>query len=221
MPTKEMKYSALILIIVFNTFGAFCQLNSAIGKHYDLKNFKDIIPDGKMYSSSIIMKKIVEMKENIDIDTTEWGEGLNFHFLTAYLQGLDDVEYEAKDSSFFTYPEDYIFTDINNDGIEDMVFQSRGPFVTDSRCFAIFLSRDKQKTHEVFWSYGVLTKLSDYSLHYLGDYKGLMINYLRYGCCALSGWDEFRTDFLFFENPPVGLKNPISLRAVNRNTLDY
>jgi len=38
-----MKNSALILILVFNTFGAFCQLNLAIEKHYDLKNFKDIM----------------------------------------------------------------------------------------------------------------------------------------------------------------------------------
>lgn len=221
---KEMKRSALVLIIIFNAFAAYCQLNLPSEKHYELKNFNDIIPDGKMYSSSIIMEKIIGMKKDIDIDTTEWGEGLSFYWLTAYLQGLDDVDYAAMDSSFYTYPEDYVFLDINNDGIEDMVFQSRGPFVSDSRCFAIFLSNDIQKTHDVIWCNGVLTEISDYSLslpNYSGDYKGLMINYVQYGCCALSGWDKLKTDFLFFENPPAGLKNPVSLRIINRNTLDY
>ena len=62
-----MKKSALILIIIFNTFAAYCQLNLPGDKHYELINFKDIITDGKMYSSSIIMEKIIEMKKDIDI----------------------------------------------------------------------------------------------------------------------------------------------------------
>ena len=105
-----------------------------------------------------------------------------------------------------------------------MIFQSRGPFVSDGRIFAFFISDSTKNKHDVFWFSGVLTEVSEYSLsvpQYSDKFSGLMVNYINYGCCALSGWDKYKTDFVFFTNPPPGMDNPETIRIINRNTADY
>jgi hypothetical protein len=214
---------ALFLISLAPTV-TLAQLTEKQRHHYTLKEFNEIYPSGKNYSSQLVLEKIEGFKSRMKIDTAEWGEGIYFFWLTGYLQGIDGAKYSTKDSSFFTYPEDYIFADLNNDNIEDMIFQSRGPFVSDSRIFAFFISDSAKKKHYVFWFGGVLTELSKYSLsvpHYSDKFNGLMVNYIKYGCCASSGWDNFKTDFVFFTNPPKHMQNPETIRIINSNTLDY
>ena len=195
-----------------------------IGKHYTLKKINEVYPTGKIYSSQLVLQKINGLKSKMEIDTAEWGEDMYFFWLTGYLQGINGTNYSTKDSSFFTYPEDYIFTDLNNDDIEDMIFQSRGPFVSDSRTFAFFISDSTKNKHSVFWFGGVLTEVSEYSLsvpHYSDKYNGIMVNYIKYGCCAMSGWNKYKTDYVFFTKYPDGMKNPETLRSININTADY
>lgn len=214
---------ALFLIGVTPTV-TLAQLTEKQRDYYNLKAFNEIYPSGKNYSSELVLEKIEGFKSRMEIDTAEWGEGFYFFWLTGYLQGIDGAKYSAKDSSFFTYPEDYIFADLNNDNIEDMIFQSRGPFVSDSRTFAFFISDSAKNKHDVFWFGGVLTELSEYSLsvpHYSDKLNGLMVNYIKYGCCALSGWDKYKTDYVFFTKRPDGMKNPETIRIINKNTLDY
>ena len=105
-----------------------------------------------------------------------------------------------------------------------MIFQSRGPFVSDGRIFAFFISDSTKNKHDVFWFGGVLTEISKYSLsvpHCLNKFNGLMVNYINYGCCALSGWDQYKTDYIFFTKQPIGMRNPETIRIINRNTADY
>jgi hypothetical protein len=200
------------------------QISEDYMQHYSLKKINEVYPLGKIYSSQVVLEKINGFKSKMEIDTAEWGEGIYFFGLTDYLQGIDGANYSANDSSFFTYPEDYIFADLNNDKIEDMIFQSRGPFVFDSPTFAFFISDSTKNKHDVFWFSGVATEVSEYSLsvpHYSDKFNGLMVNYIKYGCCAISGWDRYKTDFIFFTKQPDGMENPETIRVINRNTADY
>tara|TARA_B100001287_G_scaffold167682_1_gene141044 strand:+ start:111 stop:842 length:732 start_codon:yes stop_codon:yes gene_type:complete len=214
---------ALFLTGLIPTY-TLAQLTEKKSDYYNVKGLNEIFPSGKKYSSQIVLEKIEGFKSRMEIDTAEWGENLNFFWLTNYLQETDGSNQSAKDSSFFTYPEDYIFKDLNNDNTEDMIFQSRGPFVSDSRTFAIFISDSSTNKHNVFWFKGVLSRMSTYTLslpNYAEKYNGLMVNYVQHGCCEFSGWDNFKTDFMFFTPPPKHIKNPKTMRIINSNTLDY
>ena len=225
--TKHITMKTLLIISFLAGFvptTTLAQLTEELGKHYTLKKINEVYPTGKIYSSQLVLQKINGLKSKMEIDTAEWGVGIYFFWLTGYLQGINGTNYSTKDSSFFTYPEDYIFTDLNNDDIEDMIFQSRGPFVSDSRTFAFFISDSTKNKHSVFWFGGVLTEVSEYSLsvpHYSDKYNGIMVNYIKYGCCAMSGWNKYKTDYVFFTKYPDGMKNPETLRSININTADY
>ena len=94
------------------------QLTEKKEGYYDFKAFNEIYPSGKNYSSQIVLEKIEGFKSRMEIDTADGGEEVNFFWLTNYLQFIDGAKHSAKDSSFFTYPEDYIFADLNNDNTE-------------------------------------------------------------------------------------------------------
>ena len=218
------KLLILSFLSVFIPTAILAQLNKEYEHHYTLKKINEVYSESKIYSSQIVLEKINGFKSKMEIDTAEWGEGTYFYWLTGYLQGLDGANYSTEDSSFFTYPEDYIFADLNNDKIEDMIFQSRGPFVFDSPTFAFFISDSTKNKHDVFWFSGVLTEVSEYSLsvpQYSDKFSGLMVNYINYGCCALSGWDRYKTDYIFFTKHPSGMNNPETIRIINCNTADY
>lgn len=217
-----------LIISLFLTFfisvDIQAQLSESFESHYTIKNINEIYPSGKFYKSDLVLEKINYFKSKIEIDTAEFSDGIYFSQLTSHLQGLEGINYDLRDSLFYTYPEDYLFADLNNDHIEDMIFQSRGPFVFDSRTFALFISDSTKNKHDVFWISGVLTEVSQYSLsvpHYSDKFSGLMVNYIKYGCCALSGWDKYKTDYVFFTKHPDGMKNPETIRVINRNTADY
>lgn len=194
-------------------------------KRYKRKALKEIVPKGEIYDSKIILKKVNEITQKMDIDTSEYAtEEMAYTWLTGYLQGLENSPNETKDSIFFTYDEDYMFLDINNDNIEDLVFQSRGPFVTDSPMFLFLLSNKKKGKHDAYWFSGTITSISEYDLsipNSKSEYPGIIINYIQYGCCGMYGWDTYKTDFLFFTFTPHGFENPLSLRSINKNTVDY
>ena len=225
--TKQITMKRLLTVLFLAGFiptVTLAQLTEEFQKHYVFKKINEVFPSGKNYSSQLLLEKINGLKSKMEIDTAEWGEGVYFFWLTGYLQGLDGINYSAEDSSFFTYPEDYIFADLNNDNIEDMIFQSRGPFVFDSPTFTFFISDSTKNKHDVFWFGGVLTEVSEYSLsvpYHKDKYNGLMVNYIEYGCCVLSGWDKYKTDYIFFTKHPSGMKNPETIRIINRNTADY
>ena len=211
--------TSLLLSALIST-STLAQLPKEYEHHYTLKKINEVYPSGKNYSSQLVLEKINGFKSKMEIDTAEWGEGIYFSWLTGYLQDLDG----ADSSISKTYPEDYVFADLNNDNIEDMIFQSRGPFVFDSPTFAFFISDSTKNKHDVFWVSGVLTEVSEYSLsvpHYSDKFNGLMVNYIKYGCCALSGWDEYITNFIFFTSPPEGMKKTETIRMINKNSSDY
>ncbi len=106
-----------------------------------------------------------------------------------------------------------------------MIFQSRGPFVDDSRTMSIFISDSIKNKHDVFWFKGVATEISNYELAVPRNYekkcKGLMVNYIQYGCCSLYGWDMYKTEFIFFKKPPNGMDKTETIRIININNEDY
>lgn len=150
------------------------------------------------------------------------------------LAGLDSSEiyYELMDNlrdrndsvrqDFYsvTYPEYHLFLDINEDGREDMIFQSQGPFIFDSPAFLVFLSKE-DGTYRHYLSFGKLISVQKETIKFIEfrSAEGLRLVYKKYGCCAFSGWDSINCDF-FFLNEKDHYNEDIPLWSVNLNTLE-
>ena len=220
--------TCICIISIYNISIAQNTLN--LKNKYSRKELKDIYTGGKFYDANTIVEKINYYKYNSNIDTVPikdliGGELDAILDLTQYLQGADGAIKDLNRSKFFTYPKDYFFVDINKDNKEDLIFKSRGPSSnSDTEYFALFISNKTTKKYEVFWFFhSQLTNISNYKLQFPGDKKpvdGVIIDYIKNGCCAEVGWDYFKTDFIRTDGKFTKNKKTI-LRKIHTNSIDY
>ena len=208
-----MKKSAIkfFFTLTFISTSFYAQLPKSLVQRYSIKSINKVYPAGKTYKSDIVLKKINSMIGEIEKD-----ESIFY---------LERQKYSILKDLSKTIPENFLFADLNNDKIEDLIFQSTGSIINDGLQFSIFISDSIYKKHNLLWFNGIVTEISDYSLiPFPRDnkkFKGLMVNYIKYGCCSYSGWDSYKTDFIFLTLPALDMKKIISIRTININSTDY
>ncbi|MFN9110264.1 MAG: hypothetical protein ACK5XN_09370 [Bacteroidota bacterium] len=125
----------IILISVAFMLTIACKEEKKFGKPQPLDH---ISLKGQQYEGEVLKNKLTAIAENSNLDSI-WKTTL-----------FDRIEYTAadydslKDEYGHTQtPSCFLFTDINEDKKEDLIFQSNGPFFTDSHLFVFFYQQQK------------------------------------------------------------------------------
>ena len=166
-------------------FGCKSEPNVILKKPIPLK---ELSLNGTFYNGMVLEKKLYKIFENSDVDSLY------------KKQVFDNIEYNpkkySKDIDIYgstQTPDNFLFCDLNHDNIEDLVFQSNGPFITDSHKFIIFLSSlKKYSATEVAGQISAITETEEYCCRtYMAKKeKYLKINYFYHGCCD-DPWDDY------------------------------
>ncbi len=168
---------------------------------------------GFFYNGKQLKAKIERTINNSDIDSFSQKEILTgTEFFEENYNEADD-EY-----GLIQTPSNFIFLDLNEDNVEDMIFQSNGSFITDSYCFAICLSYDKNKYKWISSPGQIIgiSKIEEYRARFDDEKERyLKIEYYKNGCCD-DPWDLYETGLLCLENGRVSNEiRVIDLKAIN------
>lgn len=178
------------------------------------KKLDKISLKGKFYNGKELETKLNKIIVNSALDTFTKNE--IFDRMEFYIEKYNP----AKDELGLTQnPSNFLFLDINEDNAEDLIFQSNGPFITDSHVFLIFLS-NKENKYKLVREFGQIIDMQIIDEFCCATEskknKYLKVDYFNYGCCD-NPWDEYKTGIL---NLGPGLfcdeLYTISLKAINR-----
>jgi len=113
-----------------------CKEEKKFGKPQPLNH---ISLKGQQYEGEVLKNKLTAITENSNLDSI-WKTTLfdRIEYFTANYDTLKD-EY-----GHIQIPSCFLFTDINEDKKEDLIFQSNGPFLQTLTCL-FFLSATKMK----------------------------------------------------------------------------
>ena len=213
-----MKYLTLILLTLLGHYSE-AQTENFMSGDLSPRSLQEIALKGEtILQKEKLLNKIERIAHLAELDTTEI-----YYHLQGNLVFDGDTSIDESLSFMFTYPKDYLFLDINNDGKEDMLFQSSGSFFDDSPTFIFFLST-KNGNYETISSNGriVDVKQTSIQLPLRVEVNGIMVDYISYGCCAYHGWDFNKTDFISFD-PSITFNSRdrmVNMRTVNRNNIE-
>jgi hypothetical protein len=178
------------------------------------KELSELKIKGKFYNGVELEKNLKMIVDNSEVDT--FTQHI-FNRIEYY-----DEKYNAQKDQFglTQIPSNFLFTDLNDDNIEDLIFQSNGPFIFDSSTFIIYLSENKNSYKRIRGT-GQLTDaeiIEEFCCATSPEKnKYLKIEYNYKGCCD-NPWDQHLTGIL---NLGKGLFSDelytISLKAINRN----
>ncbi len=166
---------------------------------------------GQQYEGEVLKNKLTTITENSNLDSI-WKKTLFDHieYNSADYDSVQDVYRHTQ------IPSCFLFTDINQDKKEDLIFQSNGPFFTDSHLFVIFIS-NKKEGYRTIVSTGQII-----DIHIVEEYccrignkksKHLQVDYFDYGCCD-DPWNNYVTGIADIETGQKKLKT-IRLESVN------
>jgi hypothetical protein len=206
-----MKYFfVVIMIAVF----ASCSNNDNVVSFPSPKDLSELKIKGKFYNGVELEKNLKMIVGNSESDT--FAENI-FNRIE-----YSKENYNAKKDQFglTQIPSNFLFTDLNDDNIDDLIFQSNGPFIFDSSTFIIFLSENKN-SYKLIRGTGQITEaeiIEEFCCATSSEKnKYLKVDYNYEGCCD-NPWDQHLTGIL---NLGKGLFSEelytISLKAINRN----
>lgn len=168
---------------------------------------------GRFYNGNEFERKLKMVINNSELDS----------ITKTYI--LDRIEFfkEKYDPANDEYglmqnPSNFLFLDVNDDKIEDLIFQSNGPFITDNHAFFVFLSNNKK--------YKLVRELGQIiDMQIIEEFccafdskkeKYLKVDYFKSGCCD-NPWDQYVTGILSLNTRVFSDQfYIISLKAVNR-----
>jgi hypothetical protein len=211
-----------ILLCIMVLFFASCNFSTAESSHEINENLlRERVPtplgklglQGNFYNGKQLKVKIERVINNSDIDSLSRKEILmDTEFFEENYNESDD-EY-----GLIQTPSNFLFLELNNDNVEDMIFQSNGSFITDSYCFAICLSYDKNKYKWISSDGQIIgiSKIEEYRARFDDEKERyLKIDYYKNGCCD-DPWDLYETGLLCLENGRVSNEiRVIDLKAIN------
>jgi len=140
---------------------------------------------------------------------------------------LDNIEFfrekynDSKDEfGLMQSPSNFLFGDFNFDGIEDLIFQSNGPFIFDSYVFLLFLSSNESKYRFVDEGGQIIDiEISEQFCCRFGpgeEKKYMKVDFCKSGCCD-NPWDRYLTGILDLSNGPfTDDLFIINLKSINR-----
>ncbi len=172
---------------------------------------------GKLYNGIEFETKLNKIINNSVLDT------LTKNHLFDRIEFFKEKYNPSSDEFGLTQmPSNFLFLDLNDDKYEDIIFQSNGPFITDSHMFFIFLSNKKDK-YKIVRQPGQII-----DIHFVEEFccstdskkeKYLKVDYFNYGCCD-NPWDQYITGILNLNSGPFGDElYTISLSAINRTAV--
>jgi hypothetical protein len=173
---------------------------------------------GDFYNGAELESKLHKVINNSELDT----------FIVNAIFGRIEFfqeKYDSKKDQFglTQTPANFLFADLNNDSIEDLIFQSNGPFIFDSHRFITFISIDQNK-YKFVQEHGQIVEIEiieEYCCATTSEKnRYLKVEYINWGCCD-NPWDEYITGIL---NLGKGLFEDefyiTNLKAINR-TKEY
>jgi hypothetical protein len=203
-----------ILIILFS-----CNNKKEAKLYPSPKKLNNISISGKFYNGEELETKLHKIIKNSPLDTFSANEIFN------RIEFFKEKYNPASDEFGLTQiPSNFLFLDINNDKTEDVIFQSNGPFITDSHAFLFFISNNKNKYKLVRGGGQII------DIQIIEEFccatasrkeKYLKVDYFSYGCCD-NPWDSYITGIL---NLNTGLFSDelytISLNSINRTAEEF
>ena len=210
--------------MVFFLFALLLNTTSAQEFHLSSQQFKtrtldEISIEGNHYHADFLKTRIKNVALKAGLDSSEFYAEY-IELMLDHLRFKDDTSAIDADDWQITYPENYLFADINDDKHEDLIFQSNGPFMFDSPAFLIFLSKDKGENYSMYYKDGKIVDIEKSKIinQYDREVNGLKITYVSYGCCELSNWDYINCNFYFLDDRDHW-KEDIKLWSVNTNNM--
>ena len=169
---------------------------------------------GKFYNGEEFKAKLYDIIGNSDLETFAKDKILN------ETEFYKEKYNPKKDEWGLTQtPSNFLFIDLNNDKIEDLIFQSNGPFITDNFSFLFFLS-DNDETYKRIRCIGQIIDMQIIEEFCCATNsnkeKYLKVDYFNYGCCD-NPWDDYITGILSLNKGLFSDElNTIKLESINR-----
>lgn len=209
----------LFLLFTFQIAVGFGQEFCLSQDQIKLRSLEQISIEGHNYHGDYLKERIINVALKAGLDSSEFYAEY-IELMLEHLRFKDDTSAIDADDWQITYPENYLFADINNDKHEDMIFQSNGPFMFDSPAFLIFLSDEKGENYSMYYKDGKIVNIEKSTINnqYNREVNGLKITYKEYGCCDLSNWNYIKCQFYFLDKRDH-YKKDIVLWSVNTNNI--